>query len=79
MPRPTRSVAPPRSLPAWADSLQNSDITGQRYLTDKTRRAAGHKKSAQVFFEKVDRMVEEARRARGEPRLRGPHDEEPPA
>src|SRR5262249_57970254 len=27
-----------RQLRGWADSLQNSDIKGQRYLTDKTRR-----------------------------------------
>src|SRR6266404_4160353 len=27
-----------KQLRAWADSLQNSDIKGQRYLTDKTRR-----------------------------------------
>ncbi len=29
-----------RQLRKWADSLQNSDIKGQRYLTDKTQRAA---------------------------------------
>src|SRR5882672_10023700 len=27
-----------RQLRAWADSLQNSDIRGQRYLNDKSRR-----------------------------------------
>jgi len=27
-----------RQLRAWADSLQNSDIKGQRYLNEKTRR-----------------------------------------
>jgi four helix bundle protein len=53
-----------RQLRAWADSLQNSDITGQRYLTDKTRRAAEHKKSAQTFFEKIDRLVEEGQKKR---------------
>src|ERR1039458_4675742 len=26
-----------RQLRGWADSLQNADIKGQRYLTDKTR------------------------------------------
>src|SRR5882724_9320272 len=29
-----------RQLRAWADSLQNSDVRGQRYLTNKTRRAS---------------------------------------
>src|SRR6185295_15834862 len=28
-----------RQLRGWADALQNSEIKGQRYLTDKTRRA----------------------------------------
>jgi hypothetical protein len=28
-----------RQLRAWADSLQNSKISGQRHLTEKTRRA----------------------------------------
>jgi hypothetical protein len=27
-----------RQLRAWADSLQNSDIKGQRYLNEKTRK-----------------------------------------
>ncbi|MGA9996914.1 MAG: four helix bundle protein [Pyrinomonadaceae bacterium] len=35
----SRSESIARQLRAWSDSLQNSDIKGQRYLTDKTRRA----------------------------------------
>jgi len=53
-----------RQLRAWADSLQNSEIPGQRYLTDKTRREAGQRKSAREFFDKIDRVVEEARKQR---------------
>lgn len=34
---PKESVS--RQLRAWAESLQNSPITGQRYLTEKVRRA----------------------------------------
>jgi four helix bundle protein len=53
-----------RQVRAWADSLQNSEIPGQRYLTDKTRRRAQDRKSAREFFDKIDRVVEEARKQR---------------
>jgi four helix bundle protein len=33
-----------RQLRGWADSLQNSDIKGQRYLTEKTKRESQRKK-----------------------------------
>ena len=42
-----------RQLRAWADKLQNSPITGQRYLTDKTRRAEEEKKRAEAFLAKL--------------------------
>ena len=48
----------------WADSLQNSDVRGQRYLTDRTRAAADRRQRADAFMQKVDRMVEEGRRER---------------
>jgi four helix bundle protein len=38
-----------RQLRGWADALQNSDIKGQRHLTDKSRRAHEQKKRAQAF------------------------------
>ncbi|MBP7825956.1 MAG: four helix bundle protein [Verrucomicrobia bacterium] len=38
-----------RQLRGWADSLQNSDIKGQRHLTERTRRAAEQKKRATEF------------------------------
>jgi four helix bundle protein len=34
------AVSISRQLGAWANSLQNSEIKGQRYLTDRTRRAS---------------------------------------
>ncbi len=43
-----------RQLRAWADSLQNSPIPGQRYLTDKTRRAAKTRKEREEFLKKLD-------------------------
>ena len=33
----SRAVSISRQLGAWADSLQNSEMKGQRYVTDKTR------------------------------------------
>jgi four helix bundle protein len=38
-----------RQLRGWADSLQNSEIKGQRHLTDKSRGEAEQKKRAQAF------------------------------
>lgn len=35
-----------RQLRGWADSLQNSDIKGQRHLTDKSRRETEQKQRA---------------------------------
>lgn len=51
-------------LRAWADSLQNSDIPGQRYLTDKTRRTDDRRKRADAFGERIDSLVEEGRKQR---------------
>jgi four helix bundle protein len=48
-----------RQLRAWADSLQNSDIKGQRYLTDKTRRAAAASSEREKFREELRRSQEE--------------------
>jgi len=42
-----------RQLRAWAGSLQNSPITGQRHLTEKTRQAAEQKKRADAFLQKL--------------------------
>jgi len=42
-----------RQLRAWADSLQNSPITGQRHLTEKTRQAAEQKQRAEAFLQRL--------------------------
>jgi len=36
-----------RPLWGWADSLQNSDVTGQRHLNDRSRDAWGKRKAAE--------------------------------
>jgi four helix bundle protein len=46
-----------RQLRAWADSLQNSDIKGQRHLNDQTRSSAEQKRRAEAFQkELLDRL-----------------------
>ena len=46
-----------RQLRGWADSLQNSDIQGQRHLTDKSRRADDQKKRAAAFQKELLRKL----------------------
>jgi len=42
-----------RQLRGWADSLQNSQIKGQRYLTNKSKRAAEAAKERQDFLNEL--------------------------
>jgi four helix bundle protein len=42
-----------RQLRGWADSLQNSDIKGQRHLNRKTREQDEQKRRAQAFDRKL--------------------------
>src|SRR6266404_7136625 len=42
-----------RQLRAWADSLQNSDIRGTRYLNDKSRRAETQRKEREEFLKEL--------------------------
>lgn len=51
-----------RQLRGWADSLQNSEITGQRYLNERTRSASAQTRRANEFWEKLER--EHAQRMR---------------
>jgi hypothetical protein len=45
-----------RQLRAWADSLQNSDIRGQRYLTDKSRRAETQRREREEFLKELEEI-----------------------
>jgi four helix bundle protein len=45
-----------RQLRGWADALQNSKITGQRYLNEKVRRASISQRERKEFFEKLDKI-----------------------
>ena len=51
-----RAVSISRQLGAWADSLQNSEIRGQRYLTDKTRHNSQAAREREEFLEELRRM-----------------------
>lgn len=42
-----------RQLRAWADSLQNSEIKGQRYLNEKGKITARGKKEREEFLEEL--------------------------
>jgi len=50
-----------RQVRAWADQLQNSDIPGQRRLTDKTRQAYKAQRSAEDFFQQLQDIRDAAR------------------
>ncbi len=53
-----RSISISRQLRGWADSLQNSDIRGQRYLTDKSRRMTKESQEREEFLEELRRIRE---------------------
>lgn len=48
-----------RQLRAWANSLQESEIKGQRYLTDKARRSTRGARDRKEFLERLRRIREE--------------------
>jgi four helix bundle protein len=45
-----------RQLRAWADSLQNSDIRGTRYLTDKSGRVETQRKEREEFLKELEEI-----------------------
>lgn len=49
-----------RQLRGWAESLQNSEIKGQRYLTDKVRREVQQKKERDEFDAYLKEILEKA-------------------
>ena len=46
-----------RQLRAWADSLQNSDIRGQRYLNERSKTLDKRKKEQQEFLKSLKRYT----------------------
>jgi hypothetical protein len=45
-----------RQLRGWAQHLQDSPITGQRYLTSKTRQADQARRDRDEFMKELDAM-----------------------
>jgi four helix bundle protein len=60
-----------RQIRGWADSLQNSDIKGQRHLNDKSRQADDQKKRAVDLDKKLVRMLPPGHPRRKEAEERG--------
>jgi four helix bundle protein len=51
-----RSEGVSRQLRGWADALQNSEITGQRYLNRKSRMAGKARKERDEFMNKLEQI-----------------------
>jgi four helix bundle protein len=49
-----------RQIRAWADSLQNTDIKGQRHLSDQTRRQYDSGKRAAAFQQEIQRRFRQS-------------------
>lgn len=54
-----------RQIRAWAGSLQDSDIKGQRFLTERTRHSARAAKRGKEFEQHLRQIVDENRRPSG--------------
>jgi four helix bundle protein len=52
----SRSEEIPRQLGAWAASLQNSEIRGQRYLTEKTRKRTKEAREREDFLKELEQI-----------------------
>jgi len=65
----SRALSISKQLRAWSDSLQNTNIRGQRYLTEKSRQLERTKKDREEFLKELEqvriRNIEETRRRSG--------------
>jgi four helix bundle protein len=52
----SRAVSISRQLRAWADSPQNSDIRGQRYLTNKTKNKTKEAREREEFLQELEQI-----------------------
>jgi len=50
-----------RQIRAWADNLQNSDIKGQRHLTDTSKEQYHAQRRADEFAKQIDQYVRQTR------------------
>jgi hypothetical protein len=56
----SRAESVSRQLRGWAESLQNTDIRGQRYLTDKLRRRTKEAREREEFLEEPKQVREKS-------------------
>jgi four helix bundle protein len=54
-----------RQVRAWTESLQNSEIKGQRYLNEKGRRVSREKKDEEEFRKELEDILEMKRKGSG--------------
>jgi hypothetical protein len=52
----TRATSISRQLHGWCNSLQNTDIKGQRYLTDKSGRMEKAKREREEFLKELEAL-----------------------
>lgn len=52
----SRAESISRQLRAWADSLQNTEIRGTRYLTDKSRRSEKQRGEREEFLKELEQI-----------------------
>jgi four helix bundle protein len=52
----SRAESISRQLRAWADSLQNTEIRGTRYLTDKSRRIEEQRREREEFLAELEQI-----------------------
>jgi four helix bundle protein len=55
-----------RQARAWAESLQNSEINGQRYLNERGRRVSREKKDEEEFRKELEYILDMKRKSSGE-------------
>ena len=55
-----------RQLRGWANSLQNSDISGQRHLNNQSRQAYEQRQRRDAFQRKIDAINENTRQVRSQ-------------
>ena len=60
-----------RQIRAWADTLQNSDIKGQRHLNDRVRAESGQKQKVVGFQQRLLRQLPPTHPLRREAEERG--------
>ena len=52
----SKSESVSRQLRAWANSLQNTEIRGQRYLTEKSRRLSQQAREREEFLKELEEI-----------------------